>query len=90
MNKTVLYFWSQTCRPCRALSPVIDTLTDEFDDVVNITRINAGGTDTRTREYDVMVTPTLVMLQDGKVLKRISGAVPMMKLRKEIAEVFNL
>ena len=88
--KVILYFWSPTCRPCRSMSPILDVITDVFDETINVVKIDVSGQDTRTQEFDVMVTPTILMLDDQKVLKRISGAVPMMKLRKEIEEVFNL
>ena len=67
----LLYFWSPRCSMCRNMTPIVDKLAQERDDVISI---NAAEDVDIARRFKVMGTPTLVLLKNGKVDKVLLGA----------------
>jgi thioredoxin 1 len=41
---TVIDFWAEWCPPCKALGPVIDQLSQEFEGKVNIGKLDVDNT----------------------------------------------
>ncbi|MGD8940209.1 MAG: thioredoxin family protein [Gammaproteobacteria bacterium] len=70
-QRLLLYFWSPKCSMCRGMTPVIDKLVQEREDVISI---NAAENVDVARRFKVMGTPTLVLLKNGKVDKVLLGA----------------
>ena len=75
-KKTVLLdFYADWCGPCRMVSPIIDEIAKERQDVL-VAKINVESNADLADEYKVYSIPTLVVLKNGKVVKRVSGARP--------------
>jgi thioredoxin 1 len=70
-QRLLLYFWSPKCGMCRGMTPIIDNLAQEREDVISI---NAAENVDVARRFKVMGTPTLVLLKNGKVAKVLLGA----------------
>ncbi len=67
---TLLYFTQQQCPPCRQMQPMLDHLIDRgFPLQVVDTHANPD----LVRQFQVLGTPTFVLLKDGQELKRHSG-----------------
>ena len=69
--RLLLYFWSPRCGMCRNMTPIVDKLAREREDVISI---NAADNVDVARRFKVMGTPTLVLLKNGKVDKVLLGA----------------
>jgi len=70
-KRLLLYFWSPRCSMCRAMTPVIEQLTQQRQDVISI---NAAENTDIARRFKVMGTPTLILLVEGKIDKILLGA----------------
>jgi len=70
-GRLLLYFWSPRCGMCRGMTPVIKQLAGERVDVISV---NVFEQQDVARELGVMATPTLVVLQGGKVERMLLGA----------------
>jgi thioredoxin 1 len=70
-QKLLLYFWSPSCSMCRGMTPVIEKLAQQRNDVVSI---NAAKNTEVARRLKVMGTPTLVLLNKGKIEQVLLGA----------------
>ena len=70
-KKLLLYFYSPTCGPCKAMTPVIDKMSKENKD---IHKINLSRDMTIGRIFGVMGTPATVVVENSKIKKYVLGA----------------
>ena len=69
---TVIDFWAPWCMPCKMLSPIVDEVAEEMQDIT-IGKVNIDEQQELARQFGIMSIPTLVVLQDGKEVKRSAG-----------------
>lgn len=66
-NLSVVDFWATWCGPCQMLSPVVDEVSKEFDDV-NFFKVNVDEEPELTMQFGIKSIPTLAFIKDGKTL----------------------
>jgi len=71
----LLDFYADWCGPCRMVSPIVDEIAEERDDVV-VAKINVDEENELASEFGVFSIPTLVVLKNGKVANQATGARP--------------
>ena len=72
-DKTVLIdFWASWCGPCRMLSPIIDSLAEETDEV-KICKVNVDEENDLAGSFGVMSIPTLIVIKDKKIINQSVG-----------------
>lgn len=74
-KKVLIDFYADWCGPCRMVSPIIDEIANERDDIV-VGKVNVDNEQELASEFGVFSIPTLVVLEGGKVIKQVSGARP--------------
>jgi len=78
MSKKVLKFAASWCQPCKMLSKTIEGMTIETP----IEEVDIDDNQELAVEYKVRGVPTLVMLDDDKEVKRITGALSSTQLEE--------
>ncbi len=73
-------FWASWCAPCKAISPLVDQLADEFDGQVKICKLNVDENPATPGQFGVRGIPTLILFKDGQVFDQVVGAVPKTQL----------
>ena len=68
-------FWASWCGPCQMLGPVIDEVAEEVRDI-KVCKINVDEQPELAARYGVMTIPTLIVFQNGEVVKKSSGFIP--------------
>jgi len=72
-DKPVLVdFNADWCGPCKMLAPVLEEIAGSRDDV-KIVSINVDDEDILAEDYGVSSIPCLVVVKDGKEVKRSVG-----------------
>jgi thioredoxin 1 len=66
-------FWAQWCNPCRALTPILDELAEEYDGRVRIGKVNIDEQQTLATQYGVRAIPTLLLFHQGQVADQSVG-----------------
>ena len=74
-KKVLLDFYADWCGPCRMLSPIVDEIAEEREDIL-VGKVNVDDEQELAQEFGVVSIPTLVVMQGGKVLHQSSGARP--------------
>jgi thioredoxin 1 len=68
--------YSDRCPPCRMLAPTISSLTDKYIGKVTVCKVNVDRAPAIADEYGVMAIPTVLIIKDGKEVKRLVGLRP--------------
>jgi len=68
-------FYSESCEPCKELTPLIDGLEklDEFMDKVEFRRIDVTTNQNLATKYNVVGLPTVIIEKNGSILNRFYG-----------------
>ncbi|MCP2340553.1 thioredoxin [Actinomadura rupiterrae] len=86
-DKPVLVdFWAEWCGPCRMVSPILEEISAEHGDKLEIVKMNIDENPKVPAEYGVMQIPTMNVYKDGEVVKQIMGAKPKAALLRDLAE----
>ena len=79
-------FWAEWCGPCKKVSPILDEISKEHGILVG--KLNIDENPLKPVEYSVSSIPTMVLFEDGVVVKTIIGAKPKHKMIEELSEWF--
>ena len=71
----LLDFWASWCGPCRMLSPIVDEVAEERTDV-KAGKVNVDEQPELAGEFGVMSIPTLLVFEQGKLVRQAVGARP--------------
>jgi thioredoxin 1 len=81
---TVVDFWAEWCGPCRAISPLIEELSKEYNGKINVGKLNVDHNPNVSINYGITSIPAILFIKDGKVVDKQIGAVPKSILEKKI------
>lgn len=74
-DKLVLVdFWAQWCGPCRMVSPIIDELSEDYDEKIKVGKINVDEQGELSAQYRVMSIPTIMLFKGGQIVDKVVGA----------------
>ena len=82
----VVDFWAPWCGPCRALSPIFEEVSKEYDDVA-FGKCNVDDNDTAPTECGIRNIPTILFYKDGKVKDRLVGSVSKQGIKDVIDKI---
>ena len=71
----LLDFWASWCAPCRMVVPIIEEIAGERPDI-KVGKINLDEQPELASKFGIMSIPTLVVMKNGKIVTKVSGARP--------------
>ena len=81
---TLIDFWAEWCGPCRAIGPVIEELSIDYDGIVNIGKVNVDHNPQISTDYGITSIPAILFVKGGVVVDKLVGAQPKANFVKKI------
>lgn len=79
-------FWASWCGPCRALSPIVEEISEELSDKLSVYKCNVEEEQDLAIRFQVMSIPTLILFKGGQAVHTMVGSAPKGRLVKELEE----
>ena len=68
--------WASWCGPCRMVSPALIELAEQRAGELKLVKADIDAAPQVARRYEVQAVPTLLVIDDGEVVRRQSGSAP--------------
>ena len=81
---SMIDFWAEWCGPCRAIGPVVEELSKEFEGRVNVGKVNVDHNPQLSMNYGITSIPAILFIKNGQVVDKLVGAQPKHNFVKKI------
>jgi thioredoxin 1 len=78
----IVDFWAPWCGPCRVVSPILEELHNERDDL-RVVKVNVDENQAIAARYEILSIPTMILFKNGQIAKKVIGALPKARLVAE-------
>ncbi|MGK5087536.1 thioredoxin [Bdellovibrionota bacterium FG-2] len=69
-------FWAEWCGPCRALTPVIEQIADEYAGKMKVFKMNVDENPATPTQFHVRGIPTVLFIKNGQLVDQLVGNHP--------------
>jgi thioredoxin 1 len=79
-------FWAEWCGPCRMMNPILDEFSTAHEGRMKVVKLNVDENPEAAARFKVLSIPTMLVFQDGQVVKQMVGAMSRQRLDEALAE----
>ncbi len=83
-DKVVIDCYAPWCGPCRMLSPIIDELASEINNI-NFYKLNVDNNNDIATKFGIMSIPTILIFENSNLKDKIIG----FRSKDELIEIIN-
>ena len=69
-------FWAEWCGPCRALGPVIESLSGDYAGRATIAKVDIDANQQLAMQFGIRSIPTVMLFKGGEVVDTFVGVRP--------------
>jgi thioredoxin 1 len=67
-------YWAEWCGPCKMIAPILDEVSRDYADKLNIAKVNVDENQEIASKYGIRGIPTLMLFRNGAVVATKVGA----------------
>ena len=82
-GKVLVDVFGTWCMPCKQLAPLLEEVSNEIKNI-KFYKLDVDKSPDTAQEYEIRGIPTLILFQDGKEVKRITGVTSKEDLKKQL------
>ena len=72
----IVDFWAEWCGPCKMLTPILEELSNEMKNEINVVKVNLDENQDLAMKYSIRSIPTLLLFNEGNLIDRKVGLLP--------------
>ncbi len=69
-------FWAQWCSPCLVLGPILEKVTQEYEDKLTFAKVDLDTVSQIPQKYGIEQIPTVILFKEGKPISKFIGVKP--------------
>ena len=73
-------FWAEWCGPCKMLGPILEEISKDLKDKLQILKVNLDENQDLAMKYSIRSIPTLLLFKDGELIDTKVGLLPKSEL----------
>lgn len=77
-------FWAPWCGPCRAMGPIIDSVSEQYAGKVAVYKMNVDENPVTPAKFNIRAIPTLILFKNGEVVDQHIGGLSLDELVDKI------
>ena len=72
----IVDFWAEWCGPCKMLTPILEELSNEMKNEINVVKVNLDDNQDLAMKYSIRSIPTLLLFNEGNLIDTKVGLLP--------------
>ena len=69
-------FWAEWCGPCKTLTPILEELSSELENKIQIAKVNLDENQDLAAKFSIRSIPTLLLFKNGELIDTKVGLLP--------------
>ncbi len=69
-------FWAEWCGPCKMLSPILEEISEDRKDKLQVVKVNLDENQDLAMKYSIRSIPTLLLFKGGELIDTKVGLLP--------------
>ena len=65
-------FFTNTCAPCRAMNPILEEISEEFNNI-KVAKVDVARNPGVSQMFGIMSVPTIIFMRNRKVRETVRG-----------------
>jgi len=72
----IVDFWAEWCGPCKMLTPILEELSVDLSNEINVVKVNLDDNQELAMNYSIRSIPTLLLFKEGNLIDTKVGLLP--------------
>ena len=85
----IIDFYADWCGPCKTLAPILEELSKEYGDKINIYKINTELEQELAAAFDIRSIPAMLFCPVGESPQMAHGALPKQQIKQIVSDVLK-
>ena len=69
-------FWAEWCAPCRALGPIVESLSADYEGQAKIAKVDIDANQQIAMQFGIRSIPTVMLFNKGQIVDTFVGVRP--------------